>query len=98
MCYAAPLNLNVMTKEATYDLVGHLAVAFRERGITVTFATLNAILRDQKASYTSTRGLATGLSAAYDHWKRKGEQGVSDAIAHTFTDRNGDLAWRKKPQ
>ena len=83
-----------MSKEQTYELIGKIAGALYGQRVRISLASLNAILRDHKAGYGSTRGLAKGVTAAYEQWERNGDHITAEAIAHTFTDRNGNLAWQ----
>lgn len=81
-----------MTKEETYDFIGHLAIALYTSKIKINLTSLNTILRERDADYDSNRGLAAGVGAAYRHWKEK-DPVVYHAIAYTYTNQNGDLSW-----
>ena len=82
-----------------YNFFGELAIALQTKGITMSFKTLNKVLVDNGYEpYGSSRALARALSAAYREWERKENENhiakvTSSAIANTFTDQNGDLAW-----
>lgn len=83
-----------MSKEEVYDLIGELAIALYSQKIQISLNALNSILDDKGAAYGNNRGLASGVSAAYRHWKSK-DPVVHHAIAFTFRDKNGGLAWDK---
>jgi hypothetical protein len=84
-----------------YKFFGELAIALQTKGIKMSFKTLNKVLADNGYKpYGSSRALARGLSAAYREWNKQEKANniapaTSSAIANTFTDQNGDLAWWK---
>ena len=84
-----------------YKFFGELAIALQTKGIKMSFKTLNKVLTDNGYKpYGSSRALARGLSASYREWNKQETanniaHATSSAIANTFTDQNGDLAWWK---
>ena len=84
-----------MTKEEeTYEYIGNLAICLYLKNIKLSFTALNAILADSEANYGNNHGLAAGVSAAYRYWERK-DPVIHHAIAHCFTDKDGNFAWDK---
>ena len=83
-----------MTKKEIYEFIGELALTLYSKKIQISLSSLNSILKDQdkKAEYGSNRGLAKGVAASYEYWKKR-EPVIHHAIAHTFTDKNGKLPW-----
>jgi len=81
-----------MNKIEIYDFIGELAIALYSKKIRISLSSLNEILRDKGAEYGNNRGLGAGVSASWRHWKDK-DPVIYHAIAHTFTDKNGDLPW-----
>lgn len=83
-----------MTTSELYDFIGDLAICLYLKKIKISFTALNAILQDKKSDYSSNRGLAKAVSAAYAYWQKK-DPVIHHAIAHVFTDKDGELAWKK---
>ena len=81
-----------MTKDDVYDFIGELAIALYSQKITISLSALNSILEDKGAAYGNNRGLAAGVSAAWRHWEKK-DPVIHHAIAYTFRNKSGDLAW-----
>lgn len=88
---------NPMSQDETYDFIGKLAIALYSQDIRISLGSLRAVLADADRGndYASGRGMAAGVSAAYDHWERKDDRVVAEAIAYTYTDKHGNLAWRR---
>lgn len=82
-----------MTKKEKYNLFGKLAETLFSQNMTITYKALNKILKDNDAEYKSNRGLASAVSASYKYWNKK-DSTISNAIAHTYTKKNGKLAWK----
>lgn len=82
-----------------YNFFGELAIALQTKELKMSFKTLNKMLVDNGYKpYGSSRALARGLSAAYREWERQEKannmvRATSSAIANSFVDQNGDLAW-----
>ena len=55
-------------------------------------AALEAIMLDKGKDYVNNRGMASAVSAAYRRWKEK-DPIIYYAIAYTYTDKEGNLAW-----
>lgn len=83
-----------MTNEEVYDFIGELAIALYSKKIRISLGALRVILADKGRDYNNNRGMATGVSAAYRRWKDK-DPVVYHAIAYTYTDKDGNLAWDK---
>jgi hypothetical protein len=81
-----------MSKIETYDFIGELAIALYSKKIQISLSSLNEILKDKSSDYGNNRGLGAGVSAAWRHWKEK-DPVIYHAIAHTFTDKHGNLPW-----
>ena len=79
------------TNEA-YEFIGKLALALYSQKIQLKFSSLRAILADMNIHYGEGRGMAAGVRGAYHYWEKK-DPLVHTAIAHTYTDRNGDISW-----
>ena len=47
---------------------------------------------DRGKDYVNNRGMASAVSAAYRRWKTK-DPIIYYAIAYTYTDKEGNLAW-----
>ena len=78
-----------------YEFIGDLAIALYSKKVTVSLSSLNQILSDNRFdNYGSNRGLAAGVAAAYRYWGEK-DPVVHHAIAYTYRDRDGNLAWDK---
>jgi hypothetical protein len=78
-----------------YEFIGNLAIALYSKKITISLSALNQVLSDNRLeSYGSNRGLAAGVSAAYRYWE-KTDPVVHHAIAYTYRDQDGNLAWEK---
>ncbi len=82
-----------MTKEEIYDFIGELAIALYSKKIQISLSSLNSILEDKGKGYGNNRGLASGVSAAWRHWKKK-DQVIHHAIAYTFIDKDGNIPWK----
>ena len=90
------MNLeNLKTQEEVYDFIGELAIALYSKKIQISLGSLRSILLDKGKDYNNNRGMATGVAAAYRRWKDK-DPVVYHAIAYTYTDKDGNLAWDKK--
>ena len=74
------------------DFIGELAIALSSKKIQISLGSLRSILADRGKDYNNNRGMATGVSAAYRRWKDK-DPVVYHAIAYTYTDKDGNLAW-----
>lgn len=81
-----------MERQEIYEFIGELSIALYSKKIKISFTALNAILTDKNAAYGNNRGLASGVSAAYRYWERN-DPVIHYAIAYTFSDKNGNLAW-----
>jgi len=82
-----------MEKEEIYDFIGELAIALYSKKIQISLSSLNSILRDKGAEYGNNRGLGSGVSAAWRHWKEK-DPVIHHAIAYTFRDKDGNIPWK----
>ena len=80
------------TIDEVYDFIGELAIALYSKKIQISLGSLRSILADRGKDYNNNRGMATGVSAAYRRWKDK-DPVVYHAIAYTYTDKDGNLAW-----
>lgn len=83
-----------MDKNEIYDFIGDLALALYSKNIQISLSSLNCILKDKKSEYGNNRALARAVSASYSKWEKK-DPLIHQAIAHTFTDKDGRLAWNK---
>lgn len=85
-----------MGSNETYDFIGNLAVALYSQDIQISLTSLRSILDDRDMTYGNERGMGAGVSAAYTYWKENKEDPVvHHAIAHTYVDQEGELAWKK---
>ncbi|EAY25609.1 hypothetical protein [Microscilla marina] len=88
-----------IVQDEKLSLIGKLAFALYSQKIQITYGALKKILQDKGYEYSemSNQGLGASVSAAYRAWNQdgKGDVEVSNAIAYTFTDKNGDLIWQK---
>lgn len=78
--------------EDVYDFIGELAIALYSKKIRISLGALRTILAEKGKDYNNNRGMASGVSAAYRSWKDK-DPVVYHAIAYTYTDKDGNLAW-----
>lgn len=83
-----------MSKEEIYDFIGTLAIALYSKNIQISLSSLNSILKDKNSEYGSNRALASAISASYSRWKIK-DPVIYNAIAHTYVNKDGELAWEK---
>ena len=81
-----------MTNDEIYDFIGELAIALYSKKIQISLGSLRAIMLDKGKDYVNSRGMASAVSAAYRRWKVK-DPVIYYAIAYTYTDREGNLAW-----
>ncbi len=82
----------------TYEFIGRLALVLFSQNIKMSFSTLIEVLKDNGLTqYQSGRAMAAGISAAYRRWEEKEKDcripATCGAIANTFVDKNGGLAW-----
>lgn len=82
----------------TYEFIGRLALVLFSQNIKMSFSTLIELLKDNGLTqYQSGRAMAAGVSAAYRRWEEKEKDcripATCGAIANTFVDKNGVLAW-----
>ncbi len=92
-----------MTNDEIYDFIGELAIALYSKKVQISLGALRAIMLDKGKDYVNNRGMASAVSAAYRRWKTK-DPIIYYAIAYTYTDKEGNLAWdevksdkKKKP-
>ena len=83
-----------MTNDEIYDFIGELAIALYSKKIQISLGSLRAIMLDKGKDYVNNRGMASAVSAAYRRWKVK-DPVIYYAIAYTYTDKEGNLAWDK---
>ncbi len=81
-----------MTNEEIYDFIGELAIALYSKKVQISLGALRAIMLDKGKDYVNNRGMASAVSAAYRRWKEK-DPIIYYAIAYTYTDKEGNLAW-----
>lgn len=81
-----------MTNDEIYDFIGELAIALYSKKIQISLGALRAIMLDKGKDYVNNRGMASAVSAAYRRWKTK-DPIIYYAIAYTYTDKEGNLAW-----
>ena len=81
-----------MTNVEIYDFIGELAIALYSKKIQISLGSLRAIMLDKGKDYVNNRGMASAVSAAYRRWKEK-DPIIYYAIAYTYTDKEGNLAW-----
>ncbi len=81
-----------MTNDEIYDFIGELAIALYSKKIQISLGSLRIIMLDKGKDYVNNRGMASAVSAAYRRWKEK-DPIIYYAIAYTYTDREGNLAW-----
>ncbi len=81
-----------MTNEEIYDFIGELAIALYSKKIQISLGALRAVMLDKGKDYVNNRGMASAVSAAYRRWKSK-DPVIYYAIAYTYTDKEGNLAW-----
>lgn len=88
-----------IVQDKKLKLIGKLAFALNSQDIQITYGALKKILQDKGYEYSemSNQGLGASVSAAYRAWHQdgKGDIEVSNAIAHAFTDKHGNLIWQK---
>lgn len=83
-----------MDKDEIYIFIGNLAMALYNKNIQISLSSLNSILKDKNSEYGSNRALAKAVSASYSMWAKK-DPLIHQAIAHTYTNKDGNLAWKK---
>lgn len=83
--------------EEVYEFIGELAIALYSKKIQISLGALRVILADKGRDYNNNRGMASGVKAAYSRWKEK-DPVVYHAIAYTYTDKDGNLAWEGSSQ
>ena len=81
-----------MTNNEIYDFIGELAIALYSKKIQISLGALRTIMLDKGKDYVNNRGMASAVSAAYRRWKVK-DPVIYYAIAYTYTDKEGNLAW-----
>ena len=81
-----------MTNNEIYDFIGELAIALYSKKIQISLGSLRTIMFDKGKDYVNNRGMASAVSAAYRRWKVK-DPVIYYAIAYTYTDKEGNLAW-----
>lgn len=81
-----------MTNDEIYDFIGELAIALYSKKIQISLGSLRAVMLDKGKDYVNNRGMASAVSAAYRRWKVK-DPVIYYAIAYTYTDKEGNLAW-----
>ncbi len=81
-----------MTNNEIYDFIGELAIALYSKKIQISLGSLRIIMLDKGKDYVNNRGMASAVSAAYRRWKEK-DPVIYYAIAYTYTDKEGNLAW-----
>ena len=81
-----------MTNVEIYDFIGELAIALYSKKIQISLGSLRAIMLDKGKDYVNNRGMASAVSAAYRRCKEK-DPIIYYAIAYTYTDKEGNLAW-----
>lgn len=90
-------QISVLDKR--YDFLGRLAIVLQTQNIQMSFETANKMLAENGLRpYASSRGLASGISAAYRAWERVENKArisnpYSRAIASVYTNQHGNLAW-----
>ena len=82
-----------MTKKERYKFIGKLAIALESQKIQITLSSLNKILKDKDFACGNNRGLAKVVKTSYDYFKEDNKK-ISKAIANTFTNKYGKLAWK----
>ena len=85
-------EIQIMTNDEIYEFIGELAIALYSKKIQISLGALRAILLDKGKDYVNNRGMASAVSAAYRRWKEK-DPIIYYAIAYTYTDKEGNLAW-----
>lgn len=81
-----------MDKNETYDFIGHMADGLFKHSIQLKLSQLRSILKDKGKEIGEGRGMASCVTGAYNYWEEK-DLSVAKAIAHTYTDRYGNIAW-----
>lgn len=94
---------NTMIKEPemenkTYEFIGRLALVLFSQNIKMSYATLIQLLIDNKLdAYGNERGMASGIAAAFRHWKEIEKDcripATCGAIANTFVNKDGYPSW-----
>ena len=82
----------------TYRIIGEIALMMSVINMKISYRTLIRILSENNIDgYTSERAMASGISAAYRHWKRIEKEddpiNVSQAIAYTYVNQHGNPSW-----
>ena len=90
-------NVVELKENEIYDFIGELAIALYSKKIQISLGSLRAIMLDKGKDYVNNRGMASAVSAAYRRWKTK-DPIIYYAIAYTFTDKEGNLAWDEAKQ
>jgi hypothetical protein len=82
------------TGQESYEFIGQLAIALYTQKITLRLTTLQKILNDKGADYGGGIGMGKVVSAAYEYWKDKEQDGImKQAIAVTFTGENDEYLY-----
>ncbi len=82
-------------KEETYKLIGKLAIGLYVQNLTITFDSLNSILKERGLEYESNRGLAAGITAAINYWEEK-DPVIHHAIVQSYVNKKGEFAYENK--
>ena len=86
---------SVKKRQLGYKTIGEIAIEMAKDGKLISISELNNMLTAKGLGYRSSRGLAKAISTAYLYWLSFDETSrISEIIANTFVDRNGEFAWK----
>ena len=73
--------------------IAEIAYEKKHAGVKMTFPELRAELKARGRRPGIGRGLYRQVSTTYKHALKEGNEGVADAIATVFVDKNGNYYW-----
>ena len=82
--------------KTSYKFIGKLAKKYYAEDSQITFSELNSLFAaEDLKTYKNNWAVSKCVKAAYHKWKEKDEE-IAHAVAVTFTQDDGQLAWDKK--
>jgi hypothetical protein len=81
-----------MDKNETYEFIGQLADGLAKHELQLKLSLLRVILKDRGKEVGEGKGMGSMVRGAYNYWNKKDPE-IAKAIANTYTNRFGNLAW-----
>ncbi len=81
-----------MDTNQTYEFIGQMADGLYKHKIQIKFSALRKVLKDKGREIGEGKGMASCVTGAYNYWERK-DPSIAKAIAHTYTNKDGNLSW-----